>query len=41
MPSFTSFTLKLNFEPIVGSIETIPAVGNSLSTSFQIKILEI
>jgi hypothetical protein len=41
MPSSTSFTLNLNFEPIVGSIEAIPSFGISLSTFFQIKIHDI
>jgi hypothetical protein len=41
MLSSTSFTLNLNLEPFVGLIETVPGVGNSLSTLFQIKINEV
>jgi hypothetical protein len=41
MPSSSSFTLNLNFDPIVGSIQAIPTEGYSLNTIFQIKILEV
>jgi hypothetical protein len=41
MPSSSSFTLNLNFDPIVGSIQAIPTEGYSLNTIFQIQILEV
>jgi hypothetical protein len=41
MPAASSFLVTLNFEPQVASIEATPNNGSSLSTWFQISLLQV
>jgi hypothetical protein len=41
MPAASSFIVILNFEPSVAAIEATPNNGTSLSTWFQISLLQV
>jgi hypothetical protein len=38
MPSQTSYTITINFEPVPGTISVLPQTGTSLTTQFAISL---